>query len=148
MNKNWQIDDLDLRHHSTYLLWVNFRSRKVVHQIGGANKTSWNSANICCTTGYPYLITAGWFVLEGPPLLLTLGAFCFCVILQAIFEREYEAFSQCPPMYVIYYGRIVAVADLFLYSCMYCMCWQMYLQPDLCFQCDGKGSMCVSLERS
>lgn len=51
-------------------------------------------------------------------------------------------------MYVIYYGRIVAVADLFLYSCMYCMCWRMYLQPDLCFQCDGKGSMCVSLERS
>lgn len=51
-------------------------------------------------------------------------------------------------MYVIYYGRIVDVAGLFLYSCMYCMYWRMYLQPDLCFQRDDKGSMCVSLERS
>jgi len=31
---------------------------------------------------------------------------------------------------------------------MYCMCWLMYLQPDLCFQCDSKGSICVSLKRS
>lgn len=108
MNKNWLV--WWFRFETSHM---SSESHRAARKIGVVNKTSGNSANICCTTGYSYLMTVGWFMLEGPLLLLTLGAFCLCLLTKliwgyAIFESECE----CPSVYVIYYGRIVALGVL------------------------------------